>query len=150
MPALWEVAVDETRSLLTGAWGEATHQPSRRAAESPSRRVNLDFTDRVAIVTGAAHGFGRAIAVAFAERGANVWACDVLEDELRETRTLCVAAGGRCEVAVVDVGDKSAVDGFVGKIAAAGRTDILVNNAGGVLGQVGRPLEQISPRDWQS
>jgi len=112
--------------------------------------VNLDFTDRVAIVTGAAHGFGRAIAVAFAERGANVWACDVLEDELRETRTLCVAAGGRCEVAVVDVGDKSAVDGLVGKIAAAGRIDILVNNAGGVLGQVGRPLEQISPRDWQS
>ena len=112
--------------------------------------MNLDFTDRVAIVTGAAHGFGRAIAVAFAERGANVWACDVLEDELRETRTLCVAAGGRCEVAVVDVGDKSAVDGFVGKIAAAGRIDILVNNAGGVLGQVGRPLEQISPRDWQS
>src|SRR6478672_3117915 len=112
--------------------------------------MNLDFTDRVAIVTGAAHGLGRAIAVAFAERGANVWACDVLEDELRETRTLCVAAGGRCEVAVVDVGDKSAVDGFVGKIAAAGRIDILVNNAGGVLGQVGRPLEQISPRDWQS
>ena len=112
--------------------------------------MNLDFTDRVAIVTGAAHGFGRAIAVAFAERGANVWACDVLEDELRETRTLCVAAGGRCEVAVVDVGDKSAVDGLVGKIAAAGRIDILVNNAGGVLGQVGRPLEQISPRDWQS
>ncbi|HWJ13606.1 MAG TPA: hypothetical protein VNS10_07670, partial [Gemmatimonadaceae bacterium] len=39
MLALWEVAVDETRSLLTGAWGEATNQPSRRAAEPPSRRV---------------------------------------------------------------------------------------------------------------
>ena len=112
--------------------------------------MNVTFTGKTVIVTGAAHGFGRAIAVAFAERGANVWVCDVLEDELRETRTLCVAAGGRCEVAVVDVGDKSAVDGFVGKIAAAGRIDILVNNAGGVLGQVGRPLEQISPRDWQS
>ena len=112
--------------------------------------MNIDFAGRVAIVTGAAHGFGRAIAIAFAERGASVWACDVVEAELRETRTLCVAAGGRCDVGVVDVGDKPAVDGFVARIAAAGRIDILVNNAGGVLGQVGRPLEQISPRDWQS
>ena len=45
----------------------------------------LDFTDKTAIVTGAAHGFGRAISVALAERGASVWACDVLDDELRET-----------------------------------------------------------------
>ena len=40
--------------------------------------MNLDFSDKTVIVTGAAHGFGRAIAVAFAERGAQVWACDVL------------------------------------------------------------------------
>jgi len=112
--------------------------------------VNLDFTDRVAIVTGAAHGFGRAIAVAFAERGARVWACDIVEAELHETRDLCVSAGGRCQARVVDVGSKSGVDQFVGEIAAAGRIDILVNNAGGVLGQTGRPLEEIPQRDWQS
>src|SRR5262245_57844685 len=111
--------------------------------------MNIDFTGRVAVVTGAAHGFGRAIALAFAERGASVWACDVVEDELRETHDLCVSAGGRCEVRVADVGDKSAVDHFVGEIAAGG-IDVLVNNAGGVLGQSGRPLEEISPRDWQS
>ena len=51
--------------------------------------MNLDFTGKTAIVTGAAHGFGRAISVAFAERGAHVWACDVLDDELRETEALC-------------------------------------------------------------
>jgi 3-oxoacyl-[acyl-carrier protein] reductase len=112
--------------------------------------VNVDFAGRVAIVTGAAHGFGRAIAVAFAERGATVWVCDVVEDELHETQRLCATAGGRCEARVVDVGDKEAVGRFVGEIAAAGRIDILVNNAGGVLGQVGRPLEQIAQRDWQS
>ena len=45
----------------------------------------------------------------------------------------------------------SAVDGFVAEaMAASGRIDILVNNAGGVLGQVGRPLESISPSDWQA
>ena len=112
--------------------------------------MNVDFTGRVAIVTGAAHGFGRAIAVAFAERGASVWGCDVVESELRETHDLCVSSGGRCEVGAVDVGDPAAVERFVGGIAATGRIDILVNNAGGVLGQVGRPIEQISPRDWQS
>jgi 3-oxoacyl-[acyl-carrier protein] reductase len=112
--------------------------------------VNVDFTGRAAIVTGGAHGFGRAIALAFAERGASVWVCDVVEDELRETHDLCVSAGGRCDARLVDVADKEAVDRFVGDVAAAGRIDILVNNAGGVLGQVGRPLEEIAARDWQS
>ena len=112
--------------------------------------MNVDFSGRVAVVTGAAHGFGRAIALAFAERGAGVWACDVVEKDLRETHDLCVAAGGQCEVRVVDVSDKPAIERFVGEIAARGRIDILVNNAGGVLGQVGRPIEQISQRDWQA
>ena len=112
--------------------------------------MNVDFSGKVAVVTGAAHGFGRAIAVAFAERGASVWACDVVEGELRETRDLCVSAGGRCEARVADVSDKSAVERFVGEIADGGRIDVLVNNAGGVLGQVGKPIEEISQRDWQS
>jgi 3-oxoacyl-[acyl-carrier protein] reductase len=106
----------------------------------------FEFSGKTAIVTGAAHGFGRAIALAFAERGAKVWACDVIDVELRETQRL---GGERCATRIVDVSDKSAVDGFVAEaIAATGRADILVNNAGGVLGQVGRPLETISPSDW--
>ncbi len=112
--------------------------------------MNIEFAGRVAIVTGAAHGFGRAIALAFARRGATVWACDVVDDELRETGELCASAGGKCNVGRLDVSDKDAVDRFIGDVAAGGRIDILVNNAGGVLGQVGRPLEEISPRDWQS
>jgi 3-oxoacyl-[acyl-carrier protein] reductase len=113
--------------------------------------VNLDFTGRTAVVTGAAHGFGRAISIAFASRGANLWACDVIEDELDETERLCKGAGGACTVRRVDVRDKPAVDGFVADASKAkGLVHILVNNAGGVLGQVGRPLEAVTPEEWQA
>jgi 3-oxoacyl-[acyl-carrier protein] reductase len=112
--------------------------------------MKIDFKGKTAIVTGAAHGFGRAITLAFVKRGASVWACDVLESELLETRALAVAPGGACTARVVDVRDKSAVEKFVADAAAAtGRVDILVNNAGGVLGQIGRPLEEITPEQWQ-
>ena len=113
--------------------------------------MNLTFTGKTVIVTGAAHGFGRAISRAFAERGAHVWACDVIDDELRETERLCREAGGTCHAMRTDVRDRGAVDACVAKASAAsGHVDILVNNAGGVLGQVGRPLEEITPEQWQA
>ena len=108
--------------------------------------MHFEFDGKSVVVTGAAHGFGRAISIAFAERGANVWACDVLAAELRETERLCSGARGGCTTRVVDVSDKTAVDGFVAEV---GLVDILVNNAGGVLGQVGRPLEEITQSEWQ-
>src|SRR6059036_2139152 len=112
--------------------------------------MNLDFSGKTALVTGAAHGFGRAIGVALARQGAHVWACDVLDDELRETVALCRGAQGSCHAVIADVRDRAAVDACVAVAsAAAGRVDILVNNAGGVLGQVGRPLELIASEDWQ-
>ncbi len=112
--------------------------------------MNIELTGRTAIVTGAAHGFGRAISLAFARRGATVWSCDVIDDEVRETVRLCQAAGGTCAARVVDVTDKHAVRAFVAEASRrSGRVDILVNNAGGVLGQVGRPLETITPEQWQ-
>lgn len=113
--------------------------------------MNIEFHHKTIIVTGAAHGFGRAIALAFATRGGRVWACDLLGDELAETRQLCLAAGGVCEVRTVDVTDHAAVQAFVAEATAGGEpVSVLVNNAGGVLGQVGRPLEEITPHEWQS
>jgi 3-oxoacyl-[acyl-carrier protein] reductase len=109
--------------------------------------LNITFPNKTVIITGAAHGFGRAISIAFAQRGAQVWACDVLGDELAETQRLCQAAGGQCEARTVDIRQKEAVNALV---AEAGHVDILVNNAGGVLGQVGQPLENVTPEQWNN
>lgn len=101
----------------------------------------IDFTGKTVIVTGAAHGFGRAISQAFAARRAQVWACDILD--VAETAALC---GESCVARVLDVTDAGAVHNLVHEV---GTVDILVNNAGGVLGQVGKPLEEVSPGEWQ-
>jgi len=106
---------------------------------------------RAAIVTGAAHGIGRAICVELAREGASVWACDVLARELEETRrTVEAVAAGACRVAALDVRDSEAVTALVARIqATAGRIDALVNSAGGVAGQTMRPIEQVTDDDWQ-
>ena len=110
--------------------------------------MNFDFSGRTALVTGAAHGFGRAIAQAFAKAGAAVWGCDLLESELAETKALC---GERCQVRRLDVTDQEAVKRLVAEAEGArGRIDILVNDAGGVLGQTHRPIETVPARDWQA
>ena len=113
--------------------------------------MHVRFDGRSAIVTGAAHGFGRAIALSFASLGAQVIACDVLKGELDETARFAVERGTPLRVRVLDVSDRQAVHTAVREILDAHRRiDILVNDAGGVLGQVGRPLEDVSEADWRS
>lgn len=105
----------------------------------------------MALVTGAAHGIGRAICVELAREGARVWACDILTADLEETgRAVETQEGVRSHTAVVDVTDAAQVNAFVKQIAdAEGRIDILVNTAGGVAGQTMRPVEQVPDADWR-
>jgi SDR family mycofactocin-dependent oxidoreductase len=98
---------------------------------------------RVAVVTGAARGQGRAHAVALARAGADVAACDIARslpsvpyplgtaEELAQTEAMVEAEGRRCLSAVVDVRDSAALAEFVGQtVAELGGLDILVANAG--------------------
>ena len=104
--------------------------------------MNIRFDNKTVIVTGAAHGFGQAIALAFSSLGARVYAWDLISQELEQTK---LKAAGHCEVRAVDVTNPQAVLEATSDI---GKVDILVNNAGGVLGQVGKALETVTPKEW--
>ncbi len=110
--------------------------------------MTFDFSGQTVVVTGAAHGFGRAIALAFAALGGVVWACDLNAEGLAEAEAEAEALPGDLYTRVVDVSDRAAVGFFVQAAGERGGIEVLVNNAGGVLGQVGRPLEEVSPEDW--
>lgn len=113
--------------------------------------MNVRFDDQTVLVTGAAHGFGRAIALAFAGLGAQVYAADVNASGLEETDAESRRRGTPVATSPVDVSDRAAVDAWLaGAADATGRIDVVVNNAGGVLGQVGRPVEEVPTEDWKA
>jgi NAD(P)-dependent dehydrogenase (short-subunit alcohol dehydrogenase family) len=92
----------------------------------------LELTDRVAVVTGAAQGIGEATALALADLGADVAVCDRDEVGLASTAAAIEDRGRRTLARVLDVRDDDAIEAFAIDIDAdLGPTDILVNNAGG-------------------
>lgn len=109
------------------------------------------FDGSAVLVTGAGHGIGRRIAFDFARLGAHVTGCDVGDAALAEGRSIAATEGLDVDLVRVDVTDRRAVDAWVdGWRDRHGRLDVVVHCAGGVLGQVGRPVEEVSVADWQS
>lgn len=115
------------------------------------------FPDRTVIVTGGAHGFGRAIALAFMAQGTDVWTCDISATGLQETARLAAGVAtptaGRLTTRIVDITDDDAVTAFTAEAEAASperHIGVLVNNAGGVAGQTGRPVEEVDQESWRA
>src|SRR5438128_9731081 len=86
---------------------------------------------RVAVVTGAASGIGRALAEAFADAGSAVFVADLDGDEAEVVAAGIRAAGGEAEAVTVDVSNAAAVDQLAATtLERFGRVDVLCNNAG--------------------
>jgi 3-oxoacyl-[acyl-carrier protein] reductase len=107
----------------------------------------ITFEGKRVIVAGAARGIGHAIALAFAENGGEVIACDRLFEEVEDFAGPAKEGGGRIRAARVDVTDKASVDAVVAQ--AVGAIDVLVYVAGGIRGQRPKALEDVPVGEFQ-
>jgi 3-oxoacyl-[acyl-carrier protein] reductase len=107
----------------------------------------IDLSSRVALVTGASRGIGRAIALRLAAQGATVVAA-ARGEHAEDTVAVIAAAGGRAERVALDVTDMMAIEAaMAGILERHGRIDILVNNAGITRDQL---LLRMKRDDWDA
>ena len=92
----------------------------------------IDLAGKTALITGASRGIGRAIAIGYAQSGADLVLTARTVEALEETRSAVEAHGRRATVLPADITDRDAVQQLVAAaIEALGRVDVVVNNAGG-------------------
>ncbi|SLK00506.1 SDR family oxidoreductase [Novosphingobium mathurense] len=107
--------------------------------------IDYGLEGKVALVTGASGGIGRAAALAFARSGAKVLVCDVKDEEGRETVSMIEAAGGTAIWQRCDVSSSSEIKAMVGRaVDAWGRLDCAFNNAG--VNLLGR--DEFADENW--
>lgn len=117
-------------------------------APASSRAKPGRLQDRLALITGAGRGIGRAIAVRYAEEGAKLILVSKTQGALEETDDLVRAAGGTATLLPLDLADHEKIDQMAAAIAARfGHIDILVGNAA-VLGTLS-PMSHTEPKDFE-
>ncbi len=111
---------------------------------------SLKLEGKVAVITGAGRGLGRAMAIRFAQAGADVLVAARTLSELEQTAAQVRPTGRKCLVAQTDVTHSDQVNAMAQKaIQKLGRIDILVNNAGGYTKDMGKPLHELTDEDWR-
>lgn len=118
-------------------------------AEKPDSCLGGRLSGKVAIITGAASGIGRACARLFAKEGAKLVLGDLQETALGGVCGEILDAGGLADFRVTDVSVEKDVKALVKQAADAyGRVDVLVNNAG-ITGRM-LPFDEDDPEDWKT
>ncbi len=111
--------------------------------------MSLQLSGKTVIITGAAGGLGRAFALGFAERGANVVVADMNEAGSAETVSLIESTGGKAIAVQTNVTDKASCEAVAdAAIASFGSLDVLVNNAA-IYATIERAnFWEIDPNEW--
>ncbi|MBO1906585.1 SDR family oxidoreductase [Microvirga sp. 3-52] len=107
----------------------------------------MELQGKVALVTGAGSGIGKATALRFAREGAMVGVLSHTEDEIRKVAEEIERAGGRAIALVADVADEGQMRKAVADLVQAhGRLDIVFANAG--INGVWAPIDELQPQEW--
>jgi 3-oxoacyl-[acyl-carrier protein] reductase len=108
----------------------------------------MTFSGRVALVTGASQGIGRACALRLAQSGATLALAARNQEKLNDLATQIAASGGKAEAFSLDVGDEEQIKStFKTVIERFGKIDILVNNAGITRDQL---VMRMKRADWDT
>lgn len=107
----------------------------------------MEFQGKVALVTGAGSGIGKATALRLAAGGARVVVLSRTEDEIAAVRDQIVGAGGTALAVTADISHEGEMQAAVARsLAAYGRLDIVVANAG--INGMWAPIDELTPEEW--
>ncbi|MGF6732842.1 3-hydroxybutyrate dehydrogenase [Paraburkholderia youngii] len=145
---LWRSCIRSSQRALSAKRVRGTFEPSQSTWEMLMSLLNNSLTGRVALVTGAASGIGKQIALTLSAAGAAVAIADLNQGGANAVAEEIKQAGGKSIGVAMDVTKEDAVNqGFDTVAAELGAVDILISNAGI---QIVNPIENYAFSDWKN